>query len=245
MIYLYKTSYFQDNHLIFSLYPTPHSNTAMSDSKKKVDENDKKGKLFHEQQQRLKLMGKTGSSDASKMIESMFGSTEKPKPKQQTADLVSMMFECSDLSAPNKAKTFHKPSLKEIHAKHPVHAAPVTTVHENQQVHQMHLMEQARMAAVSQRRRRKSSGSGRHDSLNDGKISTERLYPILLLSGLPKESLDDFGDFHVTPPVKSTKIEYVYQVPKPSDEKMEEYLAQDYDHSNVRNFFGSDDSSDS
>ena len=29
-------------------------------------------------------------------------------------DLMAMMFECSDLSAPNKAKTFHKPSLKEL-----------------------------------------------------------------------------------------------------------------------------------
>ena len=28
---------------------------------------------------------------------------------------MSMMFECSDLTAPTKAKTFHKPTLKEVH----------------------------------------------------------------------------------------------------------------------------------
>lgn len=36
-------------------------------------------------------------------------------------DLVSMMFECSDLSAPNKARTFHKPSLKELPPTHHHH----------------------------------------------------------------------------------------------------------------------------
>lgn len=36
-------------------------------------------------------------------------------------DLMSMMIECSDLSAPNKARTFHKPSLKELPATHHHH----------------------------------------------------------------------------------------------------------------------------
>lgn len=36
-------------------------------------------------------------------------------------DLMSMMFECSDLSAPNKARTFHKPSLKELPPTHHHH----------------------------------------------------------------------------------------------------------------------------
>ncbi|XP_062590814.1 synergin gamma-like isoform X5 [Saccostrea cucullata] len=148
-------------------------------------------------------------------------STENIPPKEEKKDLMAMMFECSDLSAPNKAKTFHKPSLKELPPTHHHHhtfqqsrhahqwkqeedltglflvqepatvsapptsqsppqtvQAPATPVkfevpawcHEDDKV--PHLYRQVLEAATV-----------------DGKISTDRLYPILVLSGLPKETL--------------------------------------------------------
>ena len=47
-----------------------------------------------------------------------------------TTDLEKMMFECSDLKAPQKAKAFHKPALKELHPTH--HHSQVPTHHASQ-----------------------------------------------------------------------------------------------------------------
>ena len=40
-------------------------------------------------------------------------------------DLTEMMFECSDLNAPQKAKLFHKPALKELPPTHHQSQVPV------------------------------------------------------------------------------------------------------------------------
>ncbi|XP_061179675.1 synergin gamma-like isoform X2 [Saccostrea echinata] len=268
--------------------PTPARNRAplSPESQRRALEQEKRARQFQEQQQRLKNFRGGSKVDADSLIESMFGKSEKPTPKNSPApptakeatnaqqtddgfgdflggpstpagqegsndnqnvnnleatpttneqlsapptenippkeekkDLMAMMFECSDLSAPNKAKTFHKPSLKELPPTHhhhhtfqqsrhahqwkqeedltglfivqepatvsapptsppPTAQAPPTPVkfevpawcHEDDKV--PHLYRQVLEAATV-----------------DGKISTDRLYPILVLSGLPKETL--------------------------------------------------------
>ncbi|OPL20533.1 hypothetical protein AM593_09637, partial [Mytilus galloprovincialis] len=52
---------------------------------------------------------------------------------EKKVDINTMMMECSDLTAPVKAKTFHKPTLKEVNPSHHGHTA---TQHESKQAKQ-------------------------------------------------------------------------------------------------------------
>ncbi|XP_033748031.1 synergin gamma-like isoform X2 [Pecten maximus] len=153
------------------------------------------------------------------------GNQTKGQNKEEKKDLMSMMMECSDLKAPNKAKTFHRPALKEL---------PVTTqthhhtFHQSQQARQwtqpveelseLFTVEPATQP-VPQPAATPESQQGLQSLVQDtakfeipgwckeedrippvykqvleaaivnGQISTERLYPILLMSGLSKQTL--------------------------------------------------------
>ncbi|XP_055995692.1 synergin gamma-like isoform X4 [Ostrea edulis] len=164
--------------------------------------------------------------------------TENIPQKEEKKDLMAMMFECSDLSAPNKAKTFHKPSLKELaptqhqhqtfqqsrHAHQwkpeenlnelftvqdpaPVSApptspqAPPTSPQAPPQTVQVQAPPQAVQVQAAPVKFEAPAWCYEDDKVPyvyrqvleaatvDGEISTDRLYPILVLSGLPKETL--------------------------------------------------------
>ncbi|XP_067650665.1 synergin gamma-like isoform X1 [Haliotis asinina] len=152
-------------------------------------------------------------------------SEKKLKEEKKAPDLMAMMMECSDLNAPQKAKQFHKPSLKEVHIEHHTNVSSFHqsgssrqwTGHDN--LEGLFATEPPPPAPVAKTtKRRHSSGAGKtvvaktsaglpvwcelpDDQLPplyrqvmeaatvDGKIETDRVYPILMLSGLPREML--------------------------------------------------------
>lgn len=229
-----------------------------------------KEKFYLEQKQKLKQFH-TQSVDPNKLIESMFGKTEKPKVKQDTTapeedfgesfgdfiggpsvstcsqseptqlameetsdlppvtetndnqsprgsqkeekkvDINAMMMECSDLTAPNKAKTFQKRSLKQLHPSH--HAVKQHESNQARQWKQMNLDDLGDIFVVEEPVIKSRETTPEQKDLGlphwckdeskipelykhvleassvEGVIQTERVYPILILSGLAKDVL--------------------------------------------------------
>ncbi|XP_069135584.1 synergin gamma-like isoform X2 [Argopecten irradians] len=162
------------------------------------------------------------------------GKQNKNQSKEEKKDLMSMMMECSDLKAPNKAKTFHRPALKELPATSHAHHH---TFHQSQQARQWtqpvdELSElftietapqpvppqpgvqpgvqpgaapesQSGLQSLTQDTTKFEIPSWCKDedrippvykqvleaAIVNGQIATERLYPILLMSGLTKQTL--------------------------------------------------------
>ncbi|OWF48643.1 Synergin gamma [Mizuhopecten yessoensis] len=137
--------------------------------------------------------------------------------KEEKKDLMSMMMECSDLKAPNKAKTFHRPALKEL---------PTTTqtyhhtFHQSQQARQwtqpveelseLFTLDPSTQPVPHPGQPPQGQEGAKFEipgwckeedrippvykqvleaAIVNGQIATERLYPILLMSGLNKETL--------------------------------------------------------
>ncbi|KAL4224149.1 hypothetical protein ACF0H5_017602 [Mactra antiquata] len=131
-------------------------------------------------------------------------------------DITKMMMDSCDLTAPQKAKLFHKPSLKEINPTH----TPISVHHtshnarrwtQNEELSQLFLQEAVKdESTIPKKPVKHVSPTSKHPPkpppwFNDtslippvykqvyeaclvgNQISTERLYPILMLSGLPKE----------------------------------------------------------
>ncbi|XP_060076037.1 synergin gamma-like [Ylistrum balloti] len=149
------------------------------------------------------------------------GNQTKNLPKEEKKDLMSMMMECSDLTAPNKAKTFHRPVLKELPATNQTHHH---TFHQSQQARQwtkpveelsqLFTAEMAPQPVTAPESQSEQPPQGKEGTkfevpgwckeeerippvykqvleaaMVNGQIATERLYPILLMSGLSKETL--------------------------------------------------------
>lgn len=138
--------------------------------------------------------------------------------KTEKKDLTKMMFESCDLTAPQKAKPFQKPSLKEInpvHVQAPQHHTSQSARRwdNSQELSELFIQEAVKdETSMPKRPVKHVSPTSKHPPkpppwlsddallppvykqvleacLIDGQISTERLYPILVLSGLPKEVL--------------------------------------------------------
>ncbi|XP_050408199.1 synergin gamma isoform X2 [Patella vulgata] len=152
-------------------------------------------------------------------------------PKQEKKDLMTMMMECSDLKAPQKAKSFQKPLVKDVK----VQPHKTITYHQSQQARQWQVSAELEdlfhedipptpasppaptepnaiaitASPVSPPTTNISTSGGvlpewclfvseklpplynmvYEAALVDGKIDTNRLYPILVLSNLPREVL--------------------------------------------------------
>lgn len=147
------------------------------------------------------------------------GGELQTQTKEERKDLMSMMMECSDLTAPNKAKTFHRPALKELPPSHHGHHH---TFHQSQQARQwtqpaddlsqLFKIEPTSQMAVAPEDTPEPPGGQTSTfelpvwckdedripavykqvldaTLENEQILTERLYPILLMSGLAKDTL--------------------------------------------------------
>ncbi|KAK3587357.1 hypothetical protein CHS0354_036528 [Potamilus streckersoni] len=143
-------------------------------------------------------------------------------PQQEKKDLMTMMFEYSDLTAPSKPKVFQKTSLKEINPTY--NHLTASHIHlDSQQARKWDYMGTENLSdlfiAEAQKDKKsaalqpsKPSPASKHlskpppwlhddsqipqlykqvleASLVDGKINTDRLYPLLMLSGLQREML--------------------------------------------------------
>ncbi|CAC5403831.1 Synergin gamma [Mytilus coruscus] len=132
---------------------------------------------------------------------------------EKKVDINTMMMECSDLTAPVKAKTFHKPTLKEVNPSHHGHTAKQHESKQAKQWKQMNLDDLGDMFVVEgPAMRPEETTPDKKDlglphwckdeakipelykhvleaSVVEDLIQTDRLYPILILSGLPKEVL--------------------------------------------------------
>ncbi|XP_071110758.1 synergin gamma-like isoform X2 [Haliotis cracherodii] len=150
---------------------------------------------------------------------------KRPKEEKRAPDLMAMMMQCSDLNAPQRAKQFHKPSLKEVQVEH---LSNIPSFHQSDSSRHWtgHDNLEGLFATeppppppvVKTTKRRHSSGAGKaivaktsaglpvwcelpDDQLPplyrqvmeaatvEGKLETDRVYPILMMSGLPREML--------------------------------------------------------